>query len=161
MDTTPARTLLLTACAALAAHGLAQTPDPAKDNAICNVDYTAAYMSMLGNNGPCQKDSACTPSCQGLIDKVVHSCPHMVFTEQAMDAKNTTLRRSFLWRAITTLSHQGPVDCNYAAGFESCTAECSMAAITGGSTTTDFERDHCIDVDPQSGQSSPEAVWHS
>ena len=140
-----------------AAEGSEGFPNSVK----CNVDYTAAYMSMLKDgSGSCPPSISCTTDCQDKIDKVVASCPGKVFNEP-VEGKNITVSRSFLWRAIQTLSNAGPVDCNYTAGYEGCHQDCTMSTITGGAGVSDYEANHCIDVDPDSQQSKPEAVWHS
>lgn len=131
-------------------------------NAVqCNVDYTAAYMSML--HGSCQhavQQGGCVPECQALIDTVVEDCHNGTYNDTD-PGTGLTSEHSFLQRAIQTLQHLGPDDCDYHAGYSSCSPECTMAHITGGSDLSDFEQHRCIDVDPESGQSAPEAVFHS
>ena len=55
----------------------------------------------------------------------------------------------------------GPADCRYEVTHRNCKAECTMHRITGGEGLSDFELQGCLSVDPGSGQSKPEAVWHS
>jgi hypothetical protein len=130
----------------------------------CNIAYTAAYMSMF--NGDCKRDAdasvppgSCSHRCQGKIDAMRTACQGQHFIEED-DTIVPFAKRSFLVRAVNTLERLGPADCDYTAFYSRCDAHCSLAYITGGQGTSDFEAHHCLDVDPMSPQSSPEAVFH-
>jgi hypothetical protein len=132
------------------------------DDVQCNMDYTTAYMATMEGH-QCDPDTlfgTCDPACQAVLDQVFKSCPSSLFVRtDPITGLNVT--SNFIWRAVRTLSARGPSDCNYHKGYSGCAPECSMATITGGAGVSDYERHHCIDVDPDSGQSGPEAVWHS
>jgi hypothetical protein len=158
------RTLVLAAAflvgAQLATVAHAQTQTAAQ----CNIAYTAAYMSMF--NGDCKRDAdashppgSCSQRCQGKIDAMKTACQGQHFIEED-DTIVPFANRSFLVRAVNTLERLGPADCDYTAFYSRCDPHCSLAYITGGQGTSDFEAHHCLDVDPESPQSSPEAVFH-
>ena len=150
-------TTLLAGCAVdLAAQ--ADGDDAAK---ACDVKYTEAYMSML--DGACASSSqqaGCITECQAYIDSVVAHCSNRT-TAETDPHTHLTASHSFLKRAMQTLQQLGPVDCNYRMGFARCGPDCTMARITGGESLSDFEQHRCVDVDPGSGQSAPQAVFHS
>jgi hypothetical protein len=133
-------------------------------NANCNIKYAGAYMSML--SGDCKHDAdasvppgSCSDRCQGKIDAMKTACQGLRSIEDD-DRTGLSANRSFLVRAVHTLEHSGPADCDYSAFYRRCDEHCSLAYITGGEGTSDLERHHCLDVDPMSSQSSPEAVFH-
>ena len=133
-------------------------------SAQCNMEYSNAYMSML--NGDCKHDAAtsvppgaCSDRCQGKIDGVRTACQGQHFIE-GDGSTVMAANRSFLVRAVNTLERLGPADCDYTAFYSRCDPHCSLAYITGGVGTSDFEAHRCLDVDPESTQSSPEAVFH-
>ena len=109
--------------------------------------------------GECSQ-MACTPVCQTKINSVRDKCANQKYNETD-PITGIVATRSFMQKSIQALQLMGPVDCDYAVGYENCEDGCSMSNITGGAGTSWFESNHCISVDPISGQSAPLAAWHS
>lgn len=156
-------TVMGVALAQLAALAAAQSnPAPASGltgnaGVACTIKYTAAYMSTL--NGECSQ-LQCSYACQQKIDDVRNKCKGQKYNETDPITGQIS-ERSFMQKSIQALQLMGPADCDYSVGFEHCDSSCSMANITGGDATTDYEKYRCISVDPISGQSDPLASWHS
>jgi len=145
--------LLCGACLAAAASS------QAVPNGACQAAFTAAYMSSL--QGDCQAYKGCTPACQRLIDAVGTACRDEKYNESSV-VEGKDAERSFVQKSMSSLQALGPADCKYSVGpAKKCDAACSMERVTGGEGKSDFELDHCLVLDPKSGQSSPEAVWRS
>jgi hypothetical protein len=114
---------------------------------------------MASLSGDCHRVS-CTPGCQHLVNDVRSACKTVKCNETDLFT-GVTKTRAFLQKIMPSISQLGPVDCDYAISEQHCQASCSMYNITAGAGVSFYELHNCIAVDPQSGQSSPEAVWKS
>ena len=158
------RALLL--AAATVGHAAAQS-----NSIACNIDYTDAYMAtmtqgvVVGSCSPTTIDGrrrSCLPECQEKIDAVIAHCPDKQYT-QTDPKTGLNITQNFLWRAIETLSTFGPDDCDYHVGFTGCSAQCNLATVTRvfNNELSDNNGHRCIDIDPESKEGLPEAVWHN
>jgi hypothetical protein len=140
--------------------GGAAAQDSPKDTA-CVGAYTKTYMGCyVGNCAGRIFNVSCTPECQADLDGIKSKCAHSRFNDTDTDT-GIISTRSFIEQSLQALQILGPKDCDYSAGFRTCDSKCSIAAITGGEGKSQWELDKCITVDPDSGQSGPEPVWHS